>query len=414
MAAQSTFSLAFNGATDKVTLGSPVSEAGDFTLSCWVKFAASPASNNLLWLANSGDGGMNLWGVLSDATTIYYRGTTGGTNTLNTFTVPTLTTGTWYHMALTRNGGSGVILLYVDGTQYTTGVGNLDPLAFNTLGAYPANTAFNFVGSLDDFACCASVLTPTQVANIAGTPGTAGSSSLDIATLTCDTRYRMETGSGTNVADSSGNGNDGTISGGVTWSADVAAPLQASSSGSVGASAGTSTCTAVGASLAAGKGNPAGTSTVTAVGASLAAAAGSAAGLASVAAVGTSLTAAVGAAAGTSTVAAAGASLAAAVGAAAGISTCTGFSPAGSAGLAAGTCTVVGVGASLAAATGTASGTSTVVGVSPAAATVAGPYYFVAAGLYVAGASRGGIYTAGASLGAIYEAGAVAGQVTTE
>ncbi len=47
------------------------------------------------------------------------------------------------------------------------------------------------------------------------------------------------------------------------------------------------------------------------------------------------------------------------------------------------------------------------------AVTVAGPYYFTAAALYVAGASAGLLYAAGGA-GVIYVAGASAGQLSTE
>ncbi len=52
--------------------------------------------------------------------------------------------------------------------------------------------------------------------------------------------------------------------------------------------------------------------------------------------------------------------------------------------------------------------------VGSASTTVAGPYYFVAAALYAAGAAAGVIYAAGASAGTVYGAGASVGQVTTE
>ncbi len=171
-------------------------------------------------------------------------------------------------------------------------------------------------------------------------------------------------------------------------------------SGSVGASAGTSTTAAVGASLAAAAAASSGTAAAAAAGASLSAAVGAASGIGAAAGAGASLAASAGTASGTSTASATSASLAAAAGAAAGAATVAGFSPGASTGSAAGTCTVAGAGASLTEAVGTVTGTCTVVGIAPGGiVTVAGPYYFTAAALYTPGASRGLVYAAGASAG---------------
>ncbi len=164
----------------------------------------------------------------------------------------------------------------------------------------------------------------------------------------------------------------------------------AAAGGSVGAADGTSTASAVGASLSAAGGASAGVATASATGAATAAGAGLADGLAAATATGAALAAAVGTSDGLATVAAIGASLAATTGAAAGVATAeaAGSSTAGDQGVgaAAGTSTVSAVGASISASIGESAGTSTASAVSSSSSTtgtIARPSADVSAGTWV-------------------------------
>ncbi len=413
MAAQSTKSLAFDG-TGYVSANTGTVSATNLatmSVSLWVKVSGSGSGGNRYVLSRrrTSDGaGYAVYYHSDDGTVGVFVGD-GSTSVIAQSNSTVLSLNTWYHIGFTYDGSS--LTVYVNGAVDGTGSGaatpNVTPSSGVVLGCYNNldTGGFGLLGSVDDVAVFSGQLTSGQFAAIAGTPGVAGSSSLDVATLSPVGLWRIEEGTGTTTADTSGNGNDGTFTGGVSWSSSVPTPLQAGSSGSVGTVAGTGAAAGVGASLAAAVGAAAGTSTAAAVGKSLAAAVGASSGTGTAAAVGASLAAATSTVSGAAAASAVGASLAAAAGAADGVATVAGFSPGASTGSAAGTCTVAGAGASLAAAAGTATGACTVVGIAPGGVvTVAGPYYFVTAAWYVSGANAGLVYAAGAS----------AGQITTE
>lgn len=134
----------------------------------------------------------------------------------------------------------------------------------------------------------------------------------------------------------------------------------------VGASTGTSTADATGATVAAGAGAAAGTSTIAGTGAATFAGAGAAAGASTAAAVGstaTTVVAGAGASAGTSTAAASGSSTAASAGASAGIATAAAVgastAAAGASAAASSTASAVGVAVVVVEAVGASAGTST-------------------------------------------------------
>ncbi len=431
MAAQSTYSLVFDGTGYAPTTLALSTGTGDLSISAWIK----TSTNGIQEIIDNYDvdGGQYFVFRVGDGSTNNVLNMVCGNDTdrQSCSGVTALDDNAWHHVLGSRVGS--LIKLYVDGvldnssTSTTRSITTAKVVVIGALSVGGGTYVQKFSGNLDDIALFQSDQSGNAAA-IAGTPGVAGSSSLDVATLSPTGLWRAEAGTGTTLADTSGGGHDGTLTGGATWSAldAVPLPLQAgAAAGSVGTAAGTSTAAGVGASLAAAVGSAAGigtaaavgkslaaaaaassgTGTAAAVGASLAAAVGSSSGIGTAAAVGASLAAATSTVSGTGTASAVGASLAAAAGAADGVATVAGFSPGASTGTAAGTCTVAGVGASLAAAVGTATGTCTVVGIAPGGiVTVAGPYYFTAAALYVAGASAGLVYAAGAS----------AGQITTE
>ena len=88
-------------------------------------------------MADSTDTGECFTGVVSSNVLVYWRPT--GTLAFLTFSVTALTTGVWYHIAVTRNIGD-IVNVYVDGVMSSSGPlgdtgGNL---LFDTLGGAPA------------------------------------------------------------------------------------------------------------------------------------------------------------------------------------------------------------------------------------------------------------------------------------
>jgi hypothetical protein len=130
--------------------------------------------------------------------------------------------GNWHHIVITWATGSSPDV-YVDGVLTngstfngaTGGVRSTTPPI--TLGS--AYNMGNYSGSIDDVALLNSVLTAEQIASIY----TGG---VNVLSLSPVALWRMEEGSGLSTVDQSGNSYTGTLSGGVTWSADIPEPLE--------------------------------------------------------------------------------------------------------------------------------------------------------------------------------------------
>jgi hypothetical protein len=228
---QSRYSLSFTAASSqyvRVPYAAALDPTGDLTLSVWLKAAGSIDSTQgtgivALWNISGrksyflwSQSGNVMFGAASSAGTTWAGGASGGAGSVND--------GVWHHLAVTRSGNTATV--YLDGAQVAqattannapSGSGTGNDLMFGTWGAPFNNNYLN--ARLDDVVLVPSALTPTQIAALAA--GT-----LDPATLTTAGLWRLEEGTGTTTADSSGNGNTGTLTNGPTWSTDVPTQLQ--------------------------------------------------------------------------------------------------------------------------------------------------------------------------------------------
>ncbi len=217
MAAQSTQSILLAGGSNgTVSLGTGVPSSSHMTVSAWIKLTSLTAFAQIVCRDNSlrqyqfrinSSNKLELVLFISGSA-ITCAGSTA------------LSTGTWYHVAATQDGTNAYV--YLNGVQDGTiaAAGNLDSAAGDDtfIGTRQGNT-LPLDGRIDDVAFIGSALTSGQIANIhAGT--------LDVSTLSPTGLWRMEEGAGSTTADTSGNGNTGTLSGGATWSSDVPLPLQ--------------------------------------------------------------------------------------------------------------------------------------------------------------------------------------------
>lgn len=129
----------FDGTGDYLALTgpAPISTTGNFTLECWINIAAYPAADaSVFYLlgGSSGYGGVRL-GVNSSGGIFILYSSTGSSWAVNSGALSTLTTGAWYHVALTRNGTSGT--LWLNGSQiYTFTYGTLFAGTYNLIGAH--------------------------------------------------------------------------------------------------------------------------------------------------------------------------------------------------------------------------------------------------------------------------------------
>ncbi len=236
MAAQSTYSLALDG-SGYVSTALSAGGLSAMTVSLWFKVTDASVTQTLI----------SQWDELNSRTfalTILggvLRFESSGDGNFDGGNVATgstsLANGTWYHVAAVY--GTTQNLIYLNGASEASVTRSSNGLFSGSthvdLGHSPrwGGAERWLTGSLDDMAIVGSILTPTQIANIAGTPGVAGSSSLDVGTLSTVALWRAEAGTGTTLTDTSGNSHDGTFSGGVTWSAldSVPLPLQAAVGG---------------------------------------------------------------------------------------------------------------------------------------------------------------------------------------
>jgi len=118
--------------------------------------------------------------------------------------------GNWHHYAGTVSGGS-LLTLYIDGTNVWSGsysVGDLSSVTSDfVIGAYANHSQEFFNGTIDE----------VRISNTARytsdfTPATSFTSDGNTVAL-----YKFNEGSGTTVADSSGNGHTGTLVNSPTW-----------------------------------------------------------------------------------------------------------------------------------------------------------------------------------------------------
>ncbi|MBX3426909.1 MAG: LamG domain-containing protein, partial [Pirellulales bacterium] len=110
----------------------------------------------------------------------------------------------WRHVAVVYNCSSGAYKIYVDGALDRTGTTTLTDQGAGilSLGTRTGSTE-RFAGAIDDFRIYAKELTQAEVLELYGLVG----------------HWKLDETSGTAVADSSGLGNNGTVSGTATWTA---------------------------------------------------------------------------------------------------------------------------------------------------------------------------------------------------
>lgn len=139
-------SALFTAATsDFISLGGSSDYAfgtGDFTVDLWVRFNASVGTVFIWVFTNDAGNSKSPYLLTRSAVLAYGVGDIGDTITGTT----TLTTGTWYHIALTRTSGTTKLFLngtqegssYSDSNNYVVG-SNAPSFAAGTTGAIPAD-----------------------------------------------------------------------------------------------------------------------------------------------------------------------------------------------------------------------------------------------------------------------------------
>ena len=168
----SRYALDFDGTNDVVKTGG-LTIGNTFTFSLWFNTDTTPSGSTLLGSPNyhtgsTGNAGNFIFRI-SNSTTISFFSYDASSNSESiSATIPALTNGEWYHLALTNDGTTGKI--YLNGSPITTTGGNtktLDDLS-NGLHIGDDTTSHNspFNGKLSNPSIWNTALTSTQITEI--------------------------------------------------------------------------------------------------------------------------------------------------------------------------------------------------------------------------------------------------------
>lgn len=156
--------LSFDGNnSDYVSIPSTNISALGSTISLW--FKASVIGNIMISKAGTN----NTYIYQQNATTIVVQTDVG--STAKSYTVPTMSTNTWYHVAVTRNNNTTRV--YLNGIESSTGgQTQTDTMIINQIGKYGVVATLWWNGSLDDVRIYNYARTPTQIREdmLAGAP----------------------------------------------------------------------------------------------------------------------------------------------------------------------------------------------------------------------------------------------------
>jgi len=211
------YSLSFDGTNDYLDIGDVtiLDGATEFTISFWINFAALPGAYSSPKNIISKGVGSSCFEIR-----VYGSGSSGGGPGV---IVPggvniagyTLSTSTWYHIAVTM--ASGGFNTYINGALESpadqgSGVTIADVDAPLTIGGREATTPVNAI--IDEVAIFDAAIGASDIAAMynSGTPTDLSEESNLVG------YWRMEENTGTTVADSSSNSNTGTLTNSPTWS----------------------------------------------------------------------------------------------------------------------------------------------------------------------------------------------------
>jgi len=223
------YSITLDGTNDYINFGNVLDiGTGDFSISIWTKFSDATSHR----LANKYEDANNTWELKTNsADVIMFNGKDGGTSfgSVSGAAAVTDLENTWVHICVT-NDRDGNHIIYVNGTTDT--YGNTGESMANASLDHN-NDAEIWVGRVltdyeeafySEFAMWDAVLDADAVAAIynSGKPFDIANNRGNYDNSGDLTGYwRMNDGSGTVLVDNSGNGNNGALTNGATFSPDT-------------------------------------------------------------------------------------------------------------------------------------------------------------------------------------------------
>jgi len=213
LAIVSNYSLSLDGTNDylSVTQDSAINISGDITLSAWVN-RTSTSSYNAIYTKRAVGGSMNYQLTINNSNGQVGLGHSGGVWVYNT---TTLSTNTWYHVAVTVS--SGTAQFYINGVAEDSFTGVTITATTHDL-IIGATVGYNYFGGLiDELSIFSSALSGSNITAIynSGTPA-------NISSLNPVGWWRMgDNDSGTTITDQGSGGNNATFVNTPTFSTDV-------------------------------------------------------------------------------------------------------------------------------------------------------------------------------------------------
>jgi surface protein len=210
------YALDFDGTNDYVTIldANVLDITGDITLEAWIKLD-DLSGNKIILLKSLGGNATDLSYALrvnGDELKFELAGGSGDFDGLGNVFASVVTTnyniaiGVWYHVAGTRSGSS--MILYINGVSVVTNTISNNSILSSTanvvLGYFPGFTQY-FNGQMDEVRIWSYARTAAEISGNMNRSLTGNESNLVAY-------YKMNEGTGTTIADASGNVNTGTLS----------------------------------------------------------------------------------------------------------------------------------------------------------------------------------------------------------
>lgn len=164
----------YNGTTDRIDWAAVYNPVGqEITVSAWIYLDVNNVNEYILCIHDAGDTSYGF--IVNNAATGQLNVSRRGTTDYAWFTTTgPITTSLWHHILITSDGGllSGSVALYVDGVSqavsFTNGSGaETSHTGSLSTGGRIYNDTRNLNGKIAQVAVWKSVLTPTQIANLA-------------------------------------------------------------------------------------------------------------------------------------------------------------------------------------------------------------------------------------------------------
>jgi len=207
------FSLELDGGDDYATLGTTYSAlSGNKSISGWFYFD-SVVTRSIFAPVGASSFSAQGWFILNASSIRFKAG-----STLHTFTVPTLSTGAWYHLAVTGDGTD--LKLYINGTQQGGDKADGD---WSIGEFFRTSTFYYFDGKVDEIGLwTGTTLSSSDVSAIANVAAASGDKAVDLTAYTGLTHWwRFGDGDTSPTVSDTVGGNDMTLINAPTFVSQV-------------------------------------------------------------------------------------------------------------------------------------------------------------------------------------------------